>query len=122
MNQRTAQNIHTASQAYFRLVAEQVPTEAELTAWLARMAAANVSRTECEHLRSLGPVANWSAEPHYISFRGYVAENRCLEMVNYLAEHLSMADFAAWVDFHTGKDGEPKEVLRVLSKRPEPPK
>lgn len=115
MNQQTVFNIDQASRAYFRLVAEQVPTAAELTGWLATLDSLHISRAECERLRSLGPVANWSAEPYYISFRGYVAENRCLEMVHYLAEHLSAADFTAWVDFHTAKDGELSEVLRVLS-------
>ncbi len=64
MNQQTVFNIDQASRAYFRLVAEQVPTTAELTGWLARLASVNISRVECERLRSLGPVANWSAEPY----------------------------------------------------------
>lgn len=118
MNQQTVFNIDQASRAYFQLVATQVPTEAELTNWLAKLASTGVSPTVCENLRLLGPVANWGVEPYCISFRDYVAENRRLEMVDYLAEHLSAFDFSAWVDFHSGKDGGPNEVLRALSRRP----
>ena len=119
MNPQTVLNIDQASRAYFRLVATQVPTDAELTNWLAKLATTGVGPAVCEELRRMGPVANWSAEPYFISFRDYVAEHRCLEMVDYLAEHLSADDFTAWVDFHSDEDGNPKQVLRVLARRPE---
>lgn len=112
MNQQTRQNIYNASQAYFQLVASQIPTEAELTVWLDKLASLDISQAVREELRSMGPVPNWSAEPYYSSFRGFVAEHRNLQMVDYLAEHLSPPDFAAWVDFHG--DGP---ILGILAAR-----
>ena len=109
MNEQTRQNIHLASQAYFRLVASQIPTEAEMTGWLDTL---HISQAVREELRLLGPVANWSAEPYSSTYRTYVANHRSLHMVDYLAEHLSATDYAAWVEVIGNGP-----ILEILAKR-----
>ena len=86
--------------AYIDLVEHLVPTVDELNDWLPTLR--DVAPAELEELRALGPRANWSAEPYAWGFRHYVTERRRVLLEEYMAKHLSAADFTAWVDFFSG--------------------
>lgn len=86
--------------AYDALVEHLVPTVDELNAWLPTLR--DVAPAELEELRALGPRANWSAEPYAWVFRHYVTEQRRVLREDYMADHLSAADFAEWVDSFSG--------------------
>ena len=106
------QSIIDASQGFLALVDGLQPTSEELNNWLITLA---VTPAEREQLRSMGPLANWSAQPHAWSFREFVTDRRGLFMVDYMAENLSSEDYSKWVDFHGRGEGT---VLRALAKRP----
>jgi len=96
MNER----IIKAQRAYDALVEHLVPTVDELNDWLPTLR--DVAPAELEELRALGPRANWSASPYDEAFRHYVTERRRVLREDYMAEHLSAADFAEWVSFFSG--------------------
>lgn len=80
--------------AYNALVEHLVPTVDELNDWLPTLR--DVAPAHLEALRELGPRAIWSGE-HAAQFRHYVTERRRVLIEEYMAEHLSAADFAEWV-------------------------
>ncbi|WP_046243214.1 hypothetical protein [Hymenobacter terrenus] len=82
-------------QAYIDFVEHLVPTVDALNDWLPTLR--DVAPAHLEKLRALGPRANWSAEPYAGVFRHYVTERRRVLLEDYMAEHLSAADFAEWV-------------------------
>jgi len=96
MNERIAK----AQRAYLDLVEHLVPTADELNDWLPTLR--DVAPAQLDELRALGPRANWSAEPYALVFRHYVTERRKVLLEEHMAEHLSAADFAEWVDFFNG--------------------
>lgn len=93
-------HIANTQRAYIDLVEHLVPTSDELNDWLPTLC--DMAPAELEELRALGPRANWSAEPYAGVFRHYVTERRRVLLEDYMAEHLSAADFAAWVDYFGG--------------------
>ncbi|SFQ84168.1 hypothetical protein [Hymenobacter arizonensis] len=94
------EHIAKTQRAYLDLVEHLVPTSDELNDWLPTLR--DVAPAHLEELRALGPRANWSAEPYALVFRHYVTERRRVLLEDYMAEHLSAADFAEWVDFFSG--------------------
>ena len=87
-------HITKTQRAYLDLVEHLVPTSAELNDWLPTLR--DVSPAHLEELRELGPRANWSGEYGW-PFRHYVTERRRVLIEEYMAKHLSAADFAEWV-------------------------
>lgn len=94
------EHIAKTQRAYLDLVERLVPTADELNDWLPTLR--DVAPAQLDELRALGPRANWSAEPYALVFRHYVTERRRVLLEDYMAEHLSAADFAAWVDYYSG--------------------
>jgi hypothetical protein len=94
------EHIANTQRAYLDLVEHLVPTSAELNDWLSTLC--DVAPAQLNKLRVMGPRANWSAEPYALVFRHYVTERRRVLLEDYMAEHLSTADFAAWVDYYSG--------------------
>ena len=93
-------HIIKTQRAYLDLVEHLVPTSDELNDWLPTLR--DVAPAHLDELRALGPLANWSAEPYAGVFRHYVTERRRVLIEEYMAEHLSAADFAKWVGFFSG--------------------
>ena len=89
-----SEHVANTQRAYNNLVEHLVPTSAELNDWLPTLR--DVAPAHLEELRELGPRANWSGE-HAGQFRHYVTERRRVLIEEYMAEHLSAADFAEWV-------------------------
>jgi hypothetical protein len=107
------QSVTNAQYAFLAKVEGLLPTNDELNNWLITLPVSSIER---EQIRALGPLANWTAQPYAWSFREYVTDRRALLMVDYMAEHLSIEDYAAWVDFHGQGEGK---ILRVLATRPQ---
>ena len=89
-----SEHVANTHRAYNTLVEHLVPTSAELNDWLPTLR--NVAPARLEELRELGPRANWSGEYGW-PFRHFVTERRRVFIEEYMAEHLSAADFAEWV-------------------------
>lgn len=111
MSTPLSERISTAQHGFLALVEGMQPTVEELNNWLITL---TVSPAEREQLRALGPLANWTALPRAWSFREFITDRRAVFMVDYMAEHLSSEDYAAWVDFHGKGEGK---VLRILASR-----
>lgn len=88
--------------AYMNSIDALEPTPAEFNAWLPTLE----SPVEREEARALGRLGNWAVTaPFLASFRQFISEHRRLLIEDYMAEHLSVQQFAEWVRFHGREDG-----------------
>lgn len=105
MSEQTAQELQDRLQRerirlvlyrHHELVASLRPTQDELDGWLDTMSLPVSKRKE---IQRQGPPADWNiSRPYTAKFRDYMLNQRKLQLVEYMAEHLSPEDYFSWLD------------------------